>query len=250
MAFNRAVILGSNGWFDTDTGHTLSILLEYDDCCVVLDAGSGFSLLDRYLADDRPVFLFLSHFHLDHIIGLHSIHKFSMVKNLTVFGQPGTRDVIAKILAPPFSAPFENLPFCFEVLEVPADGAVLPFEHRVAFLDHADPCLGLRIDHGGRSIAFCTDTGYCENALDLARGVDLLFTECAYPSGFERPEWPHLNPESAARIALEAGAGKLVLVHFDAHNYQHEQDRLNAEKTARKTFAPVKAGFDFMEITL
>ncbi len=94
------------------------------------------------------------------------------------------------------------------------------------------------------------DTGYCSGAVDLARNADLLFTECAYPPGIRRPEWPHLNPETAAKIASEAGAKELVLVHFDAFNYQGINDRKKAEEIAREVFPASLAGFDGMEIIL
>ena len=120
----------------------------------------------------------------------------------------------------------------------------------MAWLDHADPCLGLRVEHGGKRIVFCTDTGYCEGAVTLAGGADLLFTECAYPPGFERPEWPHLNPESAARIACEADARRLVLVHFDALNYPDMAARQRAEEKGKEIFPATTAACDFMTITL
>ncbi len=248
MAFKRAVVTGSSGWYDTEAGHTLSILLEYDEMDLVLDAGSGFAALDRYISCDRHLYLFLSHFHLDHICGLHVLNRFQSLPGLTIIGQEGTREVLKNFLHSPFTIPMERLPFPVEILEVPAESEKLPFKHRVAFLDHADPCLGLRLEHGGRSIAFCTDTGFCDAAVDLARDADLLFTECAWPPGFERPQWPHLNPEKAAAIAREAGAHRLCLVHFDAFNYPTREKRLIAEETAREIFSETVAGFDGMEI--
>ena len=96
--------LGTNGWYDTSTGNTLCTLLESDKYHVVLDAGNGFYKLDRYIGKEQPVFLLLSHFHLDHILGLHTLVKFSFHKGLRIFGPEGLRDILGIILNEPFSS--------------------------------------------------------------------------------------------------------------------------------------------------
>jgi ribonuclease BN (tRNA processing enzyme) len=68
--------LGTSGWFDSPAGNTLSILLDAQPCPVVLDAGFGIAKLDRYLAEGSSATLLLSHFHLDHVAGLHVLAKF------------------------------------------------------------------------------------------------------------------------------------------------------------------------------
>ena len=71
------------------------------------DAGNGLYKADRYIKDDLPVFLFLSHFHLDHIEGLHVLSKFHF-KSLIIFGQKGTKQVLSTIINEPFTVPLEQ----------------------------------------------------------------------------------------------------------------------------------------------
>ncbi|MEZ4448679.1 MAG: ribonuclease Z [Nannocystaceae bacterium] len=68
----------------------------------------------------------------------------------------------------------------------------------------------------GQSVAFIMDTRPCENALTLARGVDLLICESTYLSEDAERAWSngHMTARDAATLAREAGAGKLVLTHF------------------------------------
>jgi ribonuclease Z len=68
----------------------------------------------------------------------------------------------------------------------------------------------------GGSVAFVMDTRRCDNAVALARGVDLLIIESTYlqSEAREADERGHLTARSAARIAVEAGAARLVLTHF------------------------------------
>lgn len=246
----RVIFTGTNGWFETATGNTLCVLLKTADYDIILDAGSGFFKLDSYIDGSKPVYLLLSHFHMDHITGLHGLSKINCSKGLTIIGQPGTRDVIKMLVNKPFTVPLEHLSYKTEILELPADHCRVPFGLEYLPMTHADPCLGYRVTADGKSVAFCTDTGYCENAVKLGRNADLLITECAFRPGESNDAWPHLNPETAARIALEAGASRLALAHFDAARYITSDDRKNAEIKARETFAPASAAYDLMEIEI
>lgn len=246
----NAIFLGTNGWFETETGNTVCVLIKTGDYDIVFDAGSGFFKIDKYIDGTRPVYLFLSHFHMDHISGLHGLSKINCSSGLFIVGQEGTRGIINQLIKKPFTVPLSELKYKAEVLELPADAGKIPFETEFLPLQHSDPCLGYRIHVDDRIVAFCTDTGYCYNAVKLGRKADLLITECAFLPGEESKEWPHLNPETAARIALEAGAKKLVLTHFDAARYLSIEMRINAENTAREVFPGVSASTDLMSLEI
>ena len=63
----RLQFLGTGGFHPSEQRHTACLLLP--DLGIVLDAGSGaFRVLDRLTVDD--VQLFLTHSHLDHVMGL------------------------------------------------------------------------------------------------------------------------------------------------------------------------------------
>jgi ribonuclease BN (tRNA processing enzyme) len=242
--------LGTNGWFDTGTGNTICIHVAFSGGSMVLDAGNGIHRLDRYAEKEKPVYLFISHFHLDHIAGLHILPKFRDFDSFIIMGQSGTREILGRLQDSPFTKPPKDIPLDVSYVELPDESGNIPFMTQVLPMLHSDPTLGLRFEADGKTIAYCPDTGYCENAVRLARNADLLITECAYPSGFNNEAWPHLNPESAARIALESGARKLVLVHFDARNYPTREHRREAERIARESFPETYAGFDEMQIVL
>ena len=56
------IFLGTNGWFDTDTGNTVSALIKTKTCNIILDAGFGMAKADRYINKKKPTYIFLSHF--------------------------------------------------------------------------------------------------------------------------------------------------------------------------------------------
>ena len=80
--------------------------------------------------------------------------------------------------------------------------------------------------------------------------ADLLITECAYKEGQSLEEWPHLNPETAARIAREAGAKRLCLTHFDAEAYKSLPERKASEALAAGLFPATTASVDGLEIEI
>jgi len=248
----RVIFLGTNGWYDTDTGNTVCILIRTGDYEIILDAGNGLYKLDRYIQEGhgKPVYLFLSHFHLDHIIGLHTLNKFKFRYGLSICGPMGTRDTLETFINAPFTAPISELPFSVNTYELPDEADDLPFMVEARELRHPSLTLGYRFAIEGKVISYCPDTGFCENAIHLARSSDLLITECAYKSGQSSENWPHLNPETAARIAREAGARNLALVHFDAEIYKTLGERKESERVARKIFKNTFMTTDDMQIDL
>jgi ribonuclease BN (tRNA processing enzyme) len=226
------IFLGTNGWYDSGTGNTICTFISSEKYHILLDAGNGIYKADRYIRDDRPVYLFLSHFHLDHIEGLHILNKFRFPQGLRIFGQKGTKEVLNTIMNEPFTVPMSKLPFPVEVHELSEGPYKMPFPLECRFLVHSAPCMGYRFELDGKVVVFCPDTGICDSAVRLAEDADLLITECSFRPGEECPEWPHLNPQSAAEIARRAKAKRLALTHFDAERYRTLQERLDAAKTA------------------
>ena len=246
----RVIFLGTNGWYDTETGNTTCTLLETRDYSVILDAGSGLYKLDKYLDWQKPGFLFLSHFHLDHIIGLHTLIKFNFKSGLKIYGQKGTKKILNQVINQPFTVALNELPFKVEVQEIAEGKYLLPFLVKAKFLIHSSACLGYRFEIDKKKIAYCTDTGICKNLKELAKDVDLLISECSLKSGQIKPEWPHLNPEIAAEIAKKSNVQKLILTHFDSDIYRSLKERKEAEKIARTIFKNTTAAIDGLEIKL
>lgn len=70
----------------------------------------------------------------------------------------------------------------------------------------------------GQVFAFVMDTAWCEQAIDLAAGADLLVCESTFlePDAELAERYGHLTARQAGRLAAEAGARRLVLTHFSA----------------------------------
>lgn len=244
------VFLGTNGWYSTETGSTSCVLIDSDKYYIIFDAGDGIYKLDNYVTRHKPVHLFLSHFHLDHVSGFHIISKLKLDRGIDIYGQRGTRRTLSRLVQHPFTVPFRDLPIDVRIHELSEGTHEVPFQVTCKFLLHADPCYGYRVSLDGKTIAYCTDTAVCDNSLELCKNADLLIHECASKSGHSVTNWPHTNPQEAAELALRAKVKQLLLTHFDAAIYKSIEDRKQAEVEAKKTFKNTMAMVDGVSIKI
>lgn len=105
----------------------------------------------------------------------------------------------------------------------------------------------------GRALAYCTDTTYCRNSVELARGADLLIHEATYAICDQElaRRSLHSTTEMAARVAAEAGVEQLVMTHFSpryAIGNPVEPEELLRE--ARATFPSTLMARDFFTIEI
>ncbi|MFH1846056.1 MAG: ribonuclease Z [Candidatus Omnitrophota bacterium] len=253
MADNiKITFLGTNGWYTTQTGNTTCVFIETEKAYIVLDAGNGINKLDQYIKDDtKPVYLCLSHFHIDHISGIHTFAKFRFPQGMTILCFKGGKKILDNIIKQPYTIALDDLPFKVQVKEL-NEGKDLSFSFGLETreMPHSSKCFAYRFDFDGKIVAFCTDAGYCENAVKIAENADLLISECTLKPGQKTEEWPHLNPEDAATLAKEAGVKKLILMHFDAEIYRTLEERKDSEKVASKIFKNVIVAQDDMVIEI
>jgi ribonuclease BN (tRNA processing enzyme) len=205
----RATILGSGGWFACDERETACTLVRDGSRAVLLDAGSG--LPRARLEGVSELHIVLTHFHLDHVCGLPAVPSLPVVPTIWAPGRlaygRASEEILAPLRTPPLSA------FTAEEL-----GPVRELEEsqRIAGFDvaarvqerHWDPTVGLRV---GSFLALITDTAYDPGSGPFARGVSHLLHEAW---GLESTEGD-ASAADAGRVAREAGAGTLTLIHLN-----------------------------------
>ena len=101
----------------------------------------------------------------------------------------------------------------------------------------------------GQSFAYVLDTAWCEGALELAAGADMLLCESTFLSSEEHlaEEHGHLTARQAGRLAAEAGVRLLVLTHFSS---RYRDERLFADEAALEFDGEIVSAADFDRIPL
>ncbi len=103
----------------------------------------------------------------------------------------------------------------------------------------------------GRSVVYCTDTIYCESAVKLARGADVLIHEATFASADEHlaQRSLHSTAKMAAQVASEAKVGRLILTHFSPRYAEGNAIELSTLlDEAREIFPRTELARDFMSV--
>ena len=244
--------LGTNGWFDTENGQTMCTLIRTQNFSLILDAGFGIRRVKGLIDFTKPSYLLISHMHLDHTIGLHTLDYLQFQLPLTIIVPAGQKQAFTDLVKPPYTNPWTKMvPEGSRLLDTNELAvADLPFGITALPIQHPVPTEGYRLQIEGKTVTYLSDTGYCDNAVSLAAGADLVIAECGALPGTVNENSPHMDPETCAKLAVEAGAGRMVLTHFGAGNYTTMEARKQAADAARSIFPNITAGVDNMEIVL
>lgn len=243
--------LGTNGWYSSPTGDTPCVLIDSKDRYVVFDAGNGLYKLDQYIKEDKPISLFISHFHIDHVSGLHVLNKFKFKQGLDIYVPEIKKEAFDMFVGPPFTIPPKKLSMRVSVHELSNGEHDHGFKIECRELFHAYRGFGYRIELEGKTICYSGDTGICEASLQLFKNADVLIHECSFlPGQKDEKGWGHVNPTEAAKLAKDVCAKKLILTHFDASQYTTHKKRQEAEKEAQKIFSNTIAAKDGLVIEL
>src|SRR3989344_5082776 len=106
----KITILGTNGWYDTAAGNTPSVFSETKTDYIILAAGFGFYKAKALIGPEKPVSLFISHFHLDHIIGLHTLPIFKIPQGIDIYLPRPMERYLRSFLKRPYTTPPLLLP--------------------------------------------------------------------------------------------------------------------------------------------
>jgi ribonuclease Z len=242
----RLILLGTSGYHPCDRRHTPCMVIP--SCGVVLDAGTGMYRLGGYLKTDE-LDIFLTHAHLDHVIGLTYLFSVAWVhplRRVTVHAQPEKLRAVEEHL---FNEELSARP-PFEVQAL-TQATKLMHDGRLTYFPvvHPGGAVGFRLDWPGHSMAYVTDTTAAPDAdyVEKIRGVDLLVHECFYPD--DRADlalkYGHSCTTPVAETARAAQVGRLLLAHI---NPLAPADRLPDLAAARKIFPNTEIGEDLMEV--
>jgi ribonuclease BN (tRNA processing enzyme) len=211
-------VLGCHGTYAGVGGACTGYLVRGGGCAVLLDCGPGtLANLQRHIDPRLLDAVVITHCHPDHWVEL-----------------PVLRNVLKWVLRREHLLPVFTTAETWAMAEVVSKDAMLDTylptivkdgsdeqigaqRWRFSRTDHPVETLAVRVDAGGRSFVFTSDTGpaWHLDALADGTGIDLALVESTFVEAtFPTDGVQHLTARAAAEMATAANVRQLVLTHL------------------------------------
>jgi phosphoribosyl 1,2-cyclic phosphodiesterase len=217
---------------------------------LIIDAGSGIKRLGDQIMKQgvagkgQGVYhILLSHFHIDHLLGLpfftpifipgNEIHFYAVQKEL--------QDAVKFIFTRPyFPVDFASLPskVVFHQLAPRKTVKVNDFDVTPYLLDHLDPCWGFKISHGTKTYSHCSDTEGTRLSFEdlgadrpLYENVDLMYYDAQYPiaRSMQNNMGGHSSSHIGLDLAMKMGVKRILFGHHDPDSTTSDLQNLEKE---------------------
>jgi phosphoribosyl 1,2-cyclic phosphodiesterase len=232
-------------------GNTSCVELRFHDHLLIFDAGSGLKRLgdSLKLPIQLPIYLFFSHTHFDHIYGLPFFapiyHPDTKIQIWTGHLEPDQdlSSVMHRIIAHPFfpiNPSAMSAQLSFHDFRAGESLHLIPNLHiTTAPLRHPGEATAYRVESGGRSVCYVTDTEHQigtlnQDILNLIQGADIFIYDSTYTDE-EYPRfvgWGHSTWQEGVRLAKAAGVRTFVAFHHDPTHDDDFLDHIQAEMDA------------------
>ena len=213
-------------------GRTTCFSVETDDGWVLVDAGTGLSLVSRDLATRpsvSPMTMLFTHFHMDHVVGLPCFDPlYSKESRIVFMGDPRRTNSWKESLRIFTSKPYWPVGLgeseaAMEMRDLPIDRSDMDlYGVRVSWfaVPHPQQSIAYRMEMPGNTVVIATDMEYTtENVhsafIDFCAGADYLICDSQYtPEEYRAYRgWGHSTWQTATHIARAADVGRLILTH-------------------------------------
>lgn len=213
---------------------------------VIIDAGTGLRRLGAAMAasGNASASLLLTHFHLDHVIGLTAFEALrSPAADIRIYAPTldavDLRSKLGSLLAEPFfPVPFDRMcgiRSCHDFVP----GVTLAIgDHQVRTirLNHGVGACGYRFDHAGKALAIITDHEHHGarpegELVDFCRNADLIVYDAMWDEQVDYDPhrgWGHSSWQAGLRLLRQAKAGRLVCIHHAPTRSDEELARREA----------------------
>ena len=235
---------------------------------LIFDCGTGLrsfgkQLLAEYGHKSIHAYIFLSHYHWDHIQGIPFFEPLYNPENYFDFHSfPGHRCSVQQALEEQMSDPY--FPVNMSHMEAHRHFHDIEKESlmlkdavvKTMPLNHPQGCIGFRLECNGHVLVYCTDNepgseNHDRHVRKLAEGADVFIYDGQY-TPFEyanyKKGWGHSTWREAVTIATESDVKQLVLFHHDPDHNDNFVESIASE--AQKFFPNTLAAWEGLEIDL
>lgn len=247
-------------------------LVAPDGTRFILDCGTGLRMLgnrriERYGSKPIQAYVFVTHYHWDHIQGLPFFAPLYSPQNRFHFYSFRSdhlgRDSLRRVLEAQMASPY--FPVDLGMMLASREFSELAGGDRVEIngtkitarrLHHPQGCLGFRFETSAGTVVYATDNEPGNAELDkslreLAAGADIFINDAQYTPeqlATSRKGWGHSTWLEGVQIAEEVDAKNLVLFHHDPDSSDRIVDGILRD--ARQKFASVWAAAEGMIMTV
>jgi len=217
------IILGSGGWIPTPKRETCCYLFRTEKTLLFLDAGSGMSNLFDYsdiIKDYDEINIVLSHYHLDHIIGLSFL--LNWVRNdqkIFIWGpgapyyNAGCKQILSTIIGGDyFSRRIDSLTEHVEIKDFPDNQfKINEISLEVYLQSHSSPSFGIKLNN---DLYYATDTAVKKETFLHSKDCKLVLHEC-WDLYEEECTGKHSSLEELLRIVPKNKEQSIRLIHIN-----------------------------------
>lgn len=234
-------------------GNTACVEIRCGNQVLIFDAGSGLRQLGHALANERPgqIHLFLSHYHIDHIMGLPFFAPlYSAECAMSLWGayseaECDVEHALRRLMSEPlFPVQLGDLRARLKFQDFRSGETLNPSPDitiRTTPLRHPGGATGYRVEYGGKCVAYLSDMEFPEGAIDagvlaLAYSSDLVILDTTYTDQ-ELPlhaGWGHASWQQGVRLASLSKAKRLCLFHHDPSHDDVFMDAVAKEVNAAR----------------
>ena len=232
-------------------GNTSCIEVQAGDHCFVLDAGTGIRNFGNVIfeRDIRNIHLLLTHTHWDHINGFPFLTPaYDPKRTITIHAghlkdQGGVEGILSmQMHNPMFPVPLDAMQANLTFEDFEAGDSFKLYDDvkiRTAPLNHPNGATGYRVEHGGKSVVYITDTEHVpdqpdQNILGLIEGADMVIYDSTYTEE-EFPEkigWGHSTWNEGMRLCKAANVKQLAIFHHDPDHTDDIMDKIAEQSKA------------------
>lgn len=232
----KITVLGKSPAWQDPGGACSGYLVEEEGCCLLLDCGNGvFGKLREQRDHEQVDAVVVSHLHSDHCFDLipyaYALSYSPRAREFpnprpTLYAPPGGQEAFRTVTGTWGLPELVEQAFCLIEYEPDKVVDLGPMQIRFHEVPHFIRTFAVQVTSAAGVFTFGADCCPNEALVEFARGTDLLMLEAT----LEHPEpgnRGHLTAAEAGAHARRAGAGRLVLTHFEAGDHA-ERSRADA----------------------
>lgn len=249
-AINRYIDTLSPVEAGTIGGNTACIEVRADNQLIIFDMGSGIKNLGNAImkndqkTEGLDIHIFLTHTHWDHMIGFPFFSPAFFPSNTLHFysGHPNLKERLE------VQQDYRFFPVALN--QMGSKKEFIQLEHNSSInignvkitnfpLYHPGGSFGYRVDYGGKSFVYATDSEYkdlsgknTKNHIEFFRHADLLVFDAQYTfeEAIHKEDWGHSSALVGIDFSVQADVKRLALFH-----HEPERDDFEIENILKKS---------------